>query len=119
MGSLAGSELQLSEAVGRHKSTCPIIMRLIVLLFCAFQLSAVSSQPSPFLSWLTSNYSDTFISLLPESAKVFVNNTVQDGKEVVYDIYDDVREEIINKTTDNLKVCLELLVECLTISTKS
>jgi len=40
---------------------------------------------------------------------LFVNNTIEDGKEVVYDIYDDVREEIINKTSDNVESLSEVI----------
>jgi len=84
-------------------------MQLLVLLFCAAHLSSGAPQPSPFLSWFTSNSSDRILSYLPKSAEEFVNNTLEDGKDVVYDMYEDVKEEIINKTADNVGSLTEVV----------
>ena len=81
------------------------------LLTCTIILSQGAPHPSPqFLSWFTSNSSNnildnlyTYHSYLPESAQRFINNTIDDGKDVVYDIYDDVIDEVVNKTVDNVE----------------
>ena len=45
----------------------------------------------------------TYHSYLPESAQMCINESIDDGKDLVYDIYDDVKEEVVNKTADNVE----------------
>ena len=51
----------------------------------------------------------TYSSYLPESAQQFINETIDDGKDVVYDIYDDVKEEVVNKTASNVESLTNVL----------
>jgi len=64
-------------------------------------------------SWLSSNSSliDTvksYNSYLPNSIHDFLNKTIQDGRDVLYDIYDDVNEEVVDKTSMNIKSLTEV-----------
>eukprot|EP00092_Neocalanus_flemingeri_P024881 GFUD01026981.1.p1 GENE.GFUD01026981.1~~GFUD01026981.1.p1 ORF type:complete len:241 (+),score=86.26 GFUD01026981.1:145-867(+) len=84
-------------------------MQLMIFVACFISLSAGAPYPSPsFLSWFTSNSSNTldnlytYHSYLPESAQKFINKTIDDGKDIVYDIYDDVKEEVVSKTAGNI-----------------
>jgi len=61
---------------------------------------AATSQASP-VPWLSS-WISSYNSYVPQSAARFLNETFEDGRDVVYDLYDDVREELINKTSDNV-----------------
>ena len=81
-----------------------------VLLTCFIHLSQGAPHAAPqFLSWFTTNSSSlldnmyTYHSYLPESAQRFINETIEDGKDVAYDVYDDVKEEVVNKTADNVE----------------
>jgi len=99
-------------------------MFFLILFTCTISLS----QGAPFLSWFTSNSYNSYlpesaqdfinetleegkdvvydiydgVNYLPESAKTFLNKSLEEGKDVVYDIYDDVKEEIIDKTASHV-----------------
>lgn len=55
--------------------------------FLVFVLASVSGAPAP-------QYSQ-YLSYLPATLQVFVNKTLEEGREVVYDLYDDVKEEVV------------------------
>jgi len=57
----------------------------LLFLFCAIN---GAPKPAPFYEYLA---------YLPPSVSSFVNKTYHEASEVVYDLYDDVKEEIIEK----------------------
>eukprot|EP00090_Calanus_glacialis_P002852 TRINITY_DN12106_c1_g1_i3.p1 TRINITY_DN12106_c1_g1~~TRINITY_DN12106_c1_g1_i3.p1 ORF type:complete len:257 (+),score=83.82 TRINITY_DN12106_c1_g1_i3:46-771(+) len=93
-------------------------MQLLGLLTCFIHLSQGAPHAAPqFLSWFTTNSSSlldnmyTYHSYLPESAQRFINETIEDGKDVAYDVYDDVKEEVVKKTADNVESLTGVLSE--------
>ena len=49
-------------------------------------------------SWLSSYITD----YLPPTLQKFLNDTISEGTDVVYDLYDDIKEEVIDKSADNI-----------------
>lgn len=45
---------------------------------------------------------DNLEKYVPENVKKFAYDTYEDGKDIVYDLYTDIHEEIVNKTQSNV-----------------
>merc|ERR1712198_626435 len=63
----------------------------LLFLFCAIN---GAPKPAPFYEYLA---------YLPPSVSSFVNKTYHEASEVVYDLYDDVKEEIIEKAGGDIQ----------------
>merc|ERR1711934_1106134 len=69
-----------------------IMLAKSFFLICV--VASVSGAPAP-------QYSQ-YLSYLPATLQVFVNKTLEEGREVVYDLYDDVKEEVVEPLSPRL-----------------
>ena len=64
-------------------------------------VSVLSVEGAPVAS--PSNWWSSYINdYLPPTIQKLVNDTIDQGTDVVYDLYDDIKEEVIDKSADNI-----------------
>ena len=44
-----------------------------------------------------------YLQYLPDTVQAFVNSTLEQGQEVAMDLYDDIKEEVLDKTAPNME----------------
>jgi len=111
MGSKETAELLDSALVGGTPS--PIMMtQTIFFLF----LSSCSAAPAFFDYWDQMIQNNTILdriedyrSYLPESLNSYLNKTLDDGLEMAYDLYDDFKEEVLEKSTQQVDAMTDLM----------
>ena len=69
-----------------HVQTC-----VLVPVTC---LALVGAAPAPWTQYLQ---------YLPDTVQDFVNSTLEQGQEVALDLYDDIKEEVLDKTAPNME----------------
>ena len=69
-----------------HVQTC-----VLVPVSC---LVLVGAAPTPWTQYLQ---------YLPDTVQAFVNSTLEQGQEVAMDLYDDIKEEVLDKTAPNME----------------
>ena len=57
-------------------------------------LALVGAAPAPWTQYLQ---------YLPDTVQAFVNSTLEQGQEVALDLYDDIKEEVLDKTAPNME----------------
>merc|ERR1711962_1502010 len=105
------AELLDSALVGGTPS--PIMMtQTIFFLF----LSSCSAAPAFFDYWDQMIQNNTILdriedyrSYLPESLNSYLNKTLDDGLEMAYDLYDDFKEEVLEKSTQQVDAMTDLM----------
>merc|ERR1712227_51779 len=80
-------------------SVCCLQARMLVKVSILLFVSVLSAEGAPVASsWLSSYITD----YLPPTLQKFLNDTIDEGTNVVYDLYDDIKEEVIDKSADNI-----------------
>ena len=69
-----------------HVQTC-----VLVPVSC---LVLVGAAPAPWTQYLQ---------YLPDTVQAFVNSTLEQGQEVALDLYEDIKEEVLDKTAPNME----------------
>merc|ERR1712227_837259 len=79
---------------------CCLQARMLVKASILLLVSVLSAEGAPTAasSWLSSYITD----YLPPTLQKFLNDTIDEGTNVVYDLYDDIKEEVIDKSADNI-----------------
>merc|ERR1712227_147347 len=79
---------------------CCLQARMLVKASILLLVSVLSAEGAPTAasSWLSGYITD----YLPPTLQKFLNNTISEGTDVVYDLYDDIKEEVIDKSADNI-----------------
>merc|ERR1712126_291417 len=81
-------------------SVCCLQPRMLVKVSILLLVSVLSAEGAPTAasSWLSGYITD----YLPPTLQKFLNDTIDKGTDVVYDLYDDIKEEVIDKSADNI-----------------
>merc|ERR1712227_503349 len=79
---------------------CCLQARMLVKVSILLLVSVLSAEGAPTAasSWLSGYITD----YLPPTLQKFLNDTIDEGTDVVYDLYDDIKEEVIDKSADNI-----------------
>ena len=77
-------------------------LRMLSPLLAALLLSSLS--PASTAPWISD-----YISFLPANVQNFVNETLTGGEEVVDQLYDDVKEELLDKTAHHVDSFTDVL----------
>merc|ERR1712098_879595 len=79
-------------------------------------LSSCSAAPAFFDYWDQMIQNNTILdriedyrSYLPESLNSYLNKTLDDGLEMAYDLYDDFKEEVLEKSTQQVDAMTDLM----------
>merc|ERR1711868_84936 len=80
---------------------CNLSARMLVKAATLVLVSVLSVEGAPVAS--PSNWWSSYITdYLPPTIQKLVNDTIDQGTDVVYDLYDDIKEEVIDKSADNI-----------------
>merc|ERR1712222_258927 len=80
---------------GRSKSRKPNTMYQLVI--SSLVLGSAVAAPQDYQSYL-SQLHQYRMEYLPESVNSYINKTWEEGRDVAYDLYDDIKEEVISKS---------------------
>merc|ERR1711962_1974465 len=98
MGSGSPAELLVTEkaelAVQENKETKE---RMLQLVISSLVLGSAVAAPQDYQSYL-SQLHQYRMEYLPESVNSYINKTWEEGRDVAYDLYDDIKEEVLSKS---------------------
>merc|ERR1711962_897535 len=98
MGSGSPAELLVTEkaelAVQENKETKE---RMLQLVITSLVLGSAVAAPQDYQSYL-SQLHQYRMQYLPESVNSYINKTWEEGRDVAYDLYDDIKEEVLSKS---------------------
>merc|ERR1712012_1152475 len=98
MGSGSPAELLATgkaySAVQENKETKE---RMLQLVITSLVLGSAVAAPQDYQSYL-SQLHQYRMEYLPESVNSYINKTWEEGRDVAYDLYDDIKEEVLSKS---------------------
>merc|ERR1712184_357 len=71
--------------------------KMLQLVISSLVLGSVVAAPQDYQSYLDQLHQYR-LEYLPESVNSYINKTWEEGREVAYDLYDDIKEEVISKS---------------------
>lgn len=83
------------------------------LVLSCLLVASCTAAPQSYQSYLD-QLQQYRLTYLPASLNTYINDTFEDGKEVAYDLYEDIKEEVVAKSeiqVDALTKLLESFVE--------
>ena len=83
------------------------------LVLSCLLVASCTAAPQSYQSYLD-QLQQYRLAYLPASLNTYINDTFEDGKEVAYDLYEDIKEEVVAKSeiqVDALTKLLESFVE--------
>jgi len=81
-------------------------MLLVVALSCLAAPSlAAPFSPMGYLEQLQQYR----LAYLPQSLNAYINDTLEDGRDVAYDLYDDIKEEVVAKSSVQVDALTKLM----------
>jgi len=85
-------------------------MLLSLAFTCLALASSSSAAPAPASPQEYWNMIQEYrLNYLPESLNGYLNETFEDGKQIVYDLYDDIKEEVVEKSNKQVDAVTELM----------
>jgi len=70
---------------------------MLQLVISSLVLGSAVAAPQDYQSYLDQLHQYR-LEYLPESVNSYINKTWEEGREVAYDLYDDIKEEVISKS---------------------
>merc|ERR1711994_215300 len=71
--------------------------KMLQLVISSLVLDSAVAAPQDYQSYL-SQLHQYRMEYLPESVNSYINKTWEEGKDVAYDLYDEIKEEVISKS---------------------
>merc|ERR1711963_953195 len=84
----------MGSAVQENKETKE---RMLQLVITSLVLGSAVAAPQDYQSYL-SQLHQYRMEYLPESVNSYINETWEEGRDVAYDLYDDIKEEVLSKS---------------------
>merc|ERR1711962_665684 len=109
MGSGSPAELLVTEkaelAVQENKETKE---RMLQLVISSLVLGSAVAAPQDYQSYL-SQLHQYRMEYLPESVNSYINKTWEEGRDVAYDLYDDIKEEVLSKSDAHVDALTDMM----------
>merc|ERR1711962_1023978 len=109
MGSGSPAELlatgKAESAVQENKETKE---RMLQLVISSLVLGSAVAAPQDYQSYL-SQLHQYRMEYLPESVNSFINKTWEEGRDVAYDLYDDIKEEVLSKSDAHVDALTDMM----------
>merc|ERR1711962_131305 len=109
MGSGSPAELLVTEkaelAVQENKETKE---RMLQLVISSLVLGSAVAAPQDYQSYL-SQLHQYRMQYLPESVNSYINKTWKEGRDVAYDLYDDIKEEVLSKSDSHVDALTDMM----------
>merc|ERR1711962_1930837 len=109
MGSGSPAELLATgkalSAVQENKETKE---RMLQLVISSLVLGSAVAAPQDYQSYL-SQLHQYRMEYLPESVNSYINKTWEEGRDVAYDLYDDIKEEVLSKSDAHVDALTDMM----------
>merc|ERR1711962_250143 len=109
MGSGSPAELlatgKAESAVQENKETKE---RMLQLVISSLVLGSAVAAPQDYQSYL-SQLHQYRMEYLPESVNSYINKTWEEGRDVAYDLYDDIKEEVLSKSDAHVDALTDMM----------
>merc|ERR1711962_222570 len=109
MGSGSPAELlatgKAESAVQENKETKE---RMLQLVISSLVLGSAVATPQDYQSYL-SQLHQYRMEYLPESVNSYINKTWEEGRDVAYDLYDDIKEEVLSKSDAHVDALTDMM----------
>merc|ERR1711970_301409 len=103
------TELLVLLAVQSYQSFIMMFKLIISSLLLGGCLAQPFNNTRPAGSWLSPEAWQNYWDYLPKSLQTYLDNTYTKGKDLAYDIYDDLKEEVGERALGHFKEFEELL----------
>merc|ERR1711962_538745 len=109
MGSGSPAELlatgKAESAVQENKETKE---RMLQLVISSLVLGSAVAAPQDYQSYI-SQLHQYRMEYLPESVNSYINKTWEEGRDVAYDLYDDIEEEVLSKSDAHVDALTDMM----------
>merc|ERR1711962_1786390 len=109
MGSGSPAELlatgKAESAVQENKETKE---RMLQLVITSLVLGSAVAAPQDYQSYI-SQLHQYRMEYLPESVNSYINKTREEGRDVAYDLYDDIKEEVLSKSDAHVDALTDMM----------
>merc|ERR1711963_1249732 len=95
----------MGSAVQENKETKE---RMLQLVISSLVLGSAVAAPQDYQSYL-SQLHQYRMEYLPESVNSYINKTWEEGRDVAYDLYDDIKEEVLSKSDAHVDALTDMM----------
>merc|ERR1711963_585799 len=95
----------MGSAVQENKETKE---RMLQLVITSLVLGSAVAVPQDYQSYL-SQLHQYRMEYLPESVNSYINKTWEEGRDVAYDLYDDIKEEVLSKSDAHVDALTDMM----------
>merc|ERR1711936_124327 len=97
MGSICLTELLATETASWRSSKTRNKNKMFQLIISSLVLGSAVAAPQNYQSYFDQLHQYR-MEYLPASVNSYINKTWEEGRDVAYDLYDDIKEEVISKS---------------------
>jgi len=81
---------------------------MLQLVISSLVLGSAVAAPQDYQSYLDQLHQYR-LEYLPESVNSYINKTWEEGRDIAYDLYDDIKEEVISKSDVHVDAMTEMM----------
>merc|ERR1712156_1066869 len=82
--------------------------KMLQLVISSLVLGSAVAAPQDYQSYL-SQLHQYRMEYLPESVNSYINKTWEEGRDVAYDLYDDIKEEVLSKSDAHVDALTDMM----------
>merc|ERR1712130_402573 len=108
MGSICLTELLATETANWRSNKTRKKNKMLQLVISSLVLGSAVAAPQDYQSYLEQLHQYR-MEYLPASLNSYINKTWEEGRDVAYDLYDDIKEEVISKSDVHVDAMTEMM----------
>merc|ERR1712130_340470 len=108
MGSICLTELLATETANWRSNKTRKKNKMLQLVISSLLLGSAVAAPQDYQSYLEQLHQYR-MEYLPASLNSYINKTWEEGRDVAYDLYDDIKEEVISKSDVHVDAMTEMM----------
>merc|ERR1712130_187684 len=108
MGSICLTELLATETANWRSNKTRKKNKMLQLVISSLLLGSAVAAPQDYQSYLEQLHQYR-MEYLPASLNSYINKTWEEGRDVAYDLYDDIKEEVISKSDVHVDAMTEMI----------
>merc|ERR1712130_457340 len=108
MGSICLTELLATETANWRSNKTRKKNKMLQLVISSLVLGSAVAAPQDYQSYLEQLHQYR-MEYLPASLNLYINKTWEEGRDIAYDLYDDIKEEVISKSDVHVDAMTEMM----------
>merc|ERR1711910_29582 len=108
MGSICLTELLATETANWRSNKTRKKNKMLQLVISSLLLGSAVAAPQDYQGYLSQLHRYR-MEYLPASLNSYINKTWEEGRDVAYDLYDDIKEEVISKSDVHVDAMTEMM----------